>query len=180
MNASRYTNIPLNPTTNTKTAKHLTLFEQTTPDNMRTLNPNRFRSYTKYILTLYDDTNDNDEEHNHQECISCYKQFSSLRKLAAHYRLNNDCEIIYTIDKLSPKLCPNDNCNTWWANEKELQNTSNTIVILLSAKKNTSIPITTTASSIAGTPEKPASLTAHSLLAIKMPNTTQYSNYGGV
>ena len=83
-------------------------------------NPNKFKSYSKYILQLYTDQNDSEEENN-SEYISCYISFSSKQKLSDRYRLNKDRNIIYTIDNLTHKPCPNANRNTWRDNDHELK-----------------------------------------------------------
>ena len=98
----------------------LALFNTVTLDNITSLKQRTFRSYTKFVLELYNNIDFDNEENIHYDCIGCFLSFSSKQKLDAHYRLNKDCNIISTIDKLTPKPCPNPDCNTWWINDTEL------------------------------------------------------------
>ena len=87
-----------------------------------TLRPAKFKSYSKYVLQLYPDNDNTDEEEGHnRECVSFFQLFSSKRILGAHYRGNKDSDIIYMVDKLTPEPFPNVKFITRWGNGEELQ-----------------------------------------------------------
>ena len=55
---------------------HLTLIDSLTPETTIALNSSTFRSYAKCIPKLYDDANNDEEDYNYHERISCYTHFS--------------------------------------------------------------------------------------------------------
>ena len=84
-------------------------------------------------MQLYTDnggTEEEGEENEYRECISFYELFSPGQKLEARYRINKDCNIIYTIGKLTPKPCPNFRCKTWRGNGEKLNKRPWVIAIL--------------------------------------------------
>ena len=91
-------------------------------DEFSQLDKTKFKTYSKLILALYENENSNPQDEGEEKytCISCFAKFNNKYKLAAHYRTNKDCGIIYLLEQNTPKPCPNPNCNTWWINEKEL------------------------------------------------------------
>ena len=64
------------------------------------LTPAKFKSYSKYLLQLYSDNDNNGEEDGqNRECVNCFQLFSSKQKLAAQYRTHKYCDIIDMVDK---------------------------------------------------------------------------------
>ena len=55
---------------------------------MLALNPDIFKSYSKYIPKLYDNEDNNGAEGLIRECIGRYLTFTAIQKLDARYRLN--------------------------------------------------------------------------------------------
>ena len=70
-------------------------------DELRTQNPDKYKSYSKYLLQLnsYDDNNENEERRN-CERIMRFLTFSFRRRPAAYYK-KKDCNIIYRIENPS-------------------------------------------------------------------------------
>ena len=66
------------------------------------------------------------EAQNHASCPTCDNQFRNQRCCNVHQVRNKNCQVHYKLTKLTPIICPNDNCNTIWYCNKQLQNISNT------------------------------------------------------
>ena len=95
----------------------------TSVNTLTNLNKNEFKKYSRLLLQIYDqnDTSIYDEDEENYTCICCFAKFNNKYKLAAHYRTNKDCRILFLLENNTPKPCPNQKCNTWWLNNKELE-----------------------------------------------------------
>ena len=84
---------------------------------------NKLHKYTKSLKNTHEPKETINERHREikiQQCVNCYENFNTHQWLARHYQKNNGCALLGNIEKLSPLHCANQNCNTWWANQKEL------------------------------------------------------------
>ena len=101
-----------------KTIKTLLEYDETIPSYK--YEDGQILLLNSLILTTHSSSlHDNNDEVS--ICALRNEQFTSRPQINKHYKTNPDCDLFCNLSKHSLLKCPNDNCNTWRNNDKELQ-----------------------------------------------------------
>ena len=117
--------------TNNKTTKQIENLSNILNENLKTEakfnNRKIFRRLSEFLLS-YDINKPETETNNIHRCPVCERTFAKKLRLTHHQLQNQDCKIIYLLEKHCLGKCPTHGCNTLWSTQKDLENIYNTTV----------------------------------------------------